>query len=123
MKKLCKKAGIPGYKTNHSLRATTATRAVDMGLPDKLVMERTGHRSVAALHSYQHPSENSKEIVSDIIAGTSKTHGEEVKASLKRKMSRNRDDSNSNDDYNVDRTKLSKRKCVYNFANCKVVFE
>ena len=61
--------------------------------------------------------------MSDIIAGTSKTHGEEVKASLKRKMSRNRDDSDSNDDYNVDRTKLSKRKCVYNFANCKVVFE
>ena len=26
VKKLCKKAGIPGYKTNHSLRATTATR-------------------------------------------------------------------------------------------------
>ena len=38
VKKLCKKAGIPGYKNNHSLRATTATRAVDMGLPDKLVM-------------------------------------------------------------------------------------
>ena len=28
-----------------------------------------------------------------------------------------------NDDYNVDKTKLSKRKCVYNFANCNVVFQ
>ena len=123
VKKLWKEAGIPGYKTNHSLQETTATRAVDMGLPDKLVMERTGHRTVSALHSYQHPREKSKEIVSDIIAGTRKTHGDEVKSSLKRKMSRKRDDSDSNDDSNVDKTKLSKRKCVYNFANCNVVFE
>ncbi|CAB4014690.1 Zinc finger MYM-type 3 [Paramuricea clavata] len=31
VKNLCKEAGIPWYKTNHSLRATTATRGVDMG--------------------------------------------------------------------------------------------
>ena len=39
--------------------------------------------------------------MSDIIAGTSKNHGEGVKPSLKRKMSRKRGDSNSNDDNSV----------------------
>ena len=117
-----KKQVYRGIKSIIPLQETTATRAVDMGLPDKLVMERTGHRTMSALHSYQHPKEKSKEIVSDVIAGISKTHGEEVKSSLKRKMSRKRDDSDSNDDNNVDKTKLSKRKCVHNFANCNVVF-
>ena len=61
--------------------------------------------------------------MSGIIAGTRKTHGKEVKPSLKRKMSRKRDDSDSNDDNSVYNTKLSKRKRVYDFAYCNVVFE
>ena len=55
--------------------------------------------------------------------GLAKLYGEVVKQSLKRKMSRKRDDSDSNDENNVYITKLSKRKCVYDFARCNVVFE
>ena len=42
----CKVAGIGGYKTNHSLRTTAATRLYQSGVDEQLVMERTGERSL-----------------------------------------------------------------------------
>ena len=67
MKRLCKDAGITGNKTNHSLRATTATRGLDMGIPEKMLMERTGHRSVESLFRYRRPSEEQKTMVSHAL--------------------------------------------------------
>ena len=45
------KAGIQG-KTNHSLRATGATRLFAANVPDKLIQECTGHRSTTTLRMY-----------------------------------------------------------------------
>ena len=42
-------AGLSSKKSNHSLRATTATTLFNKGVPEKLVQERTGHRSLTAL--------------------------------------------------------------------------
>ena len=53
VKKLCSMAGIEGHYTNHSLRATTATRGLVNGIPEKIVMERTGHRDVRSLQKYR----------------------------------------------------------------------
>ena len=39
-------AGISGFRTDHSLRATSATRLYAAGVEGQLIMERTGHRSV-----------------------------------------------------------------------------
>ena len=39
--RLCKSAGIGGYKTNHSLRATAATRLYESGVDKQMVMEVT----------------------------------------------------------------------------------
>jgi hypothetical protein len=73
-------------------------------------MERTGHRSLASLHSYQHPSEMSREMVSDIITGTNKTDEEDVKPSLKlKRMSCKQHESDDSEDDNVDKAKSSKR--------------
>ena len=44
--RLCKKADIPGYKTNHSLCVTSATHLFQSGADEQLIMSRTGHRSV-----------------------------------------------------------------------------
>ena len=66
---MCRDAGIEGYKTNHSLRATTCTIGLEKGVPEKLVMERTGHRTVKSLHTYQRVSDAQKEIVSDVLQG------------------------------------------------------
>ena len=49
LKLMCEKAGISGHKTNHSLRATAATEMYQGEVPEKLIQERTGHRSLKAL--------------------------------------------------------------------------
>ena len=67
---MCKDAGIHGYKSNHSLRATACTIGLEKGVPEKLLMERTGHRSVKSLHTYQRVSNVQKEIVSDMLRGS-----------------------------------------------------
>lgn len=60
VKRLCKEGKIDGQFSNHSLRATTATRALEKGIPDKFVMERTGHRDVRSLQKYQRPNISTK---------------------------------------------------------------
>ena len=41
--RLCSAAGIQGFRTNHSLRATAATRLYQAGVDEQLIMETTGH--------------------------------------------------------------------------------
>ena len=65
---MCKLAGIGGYKTNHSLRATAATRLYSSGIDEQLVMERTGHRSTEGVRSYKRTSSEQQEAVSDILS-------------------------------------------------------
>lgn len=67
--RLCQQAGIPGYRTNHSLRATTAIRLYQAGVDEQLVMERTAHQSIEGVRSYKRTSEMQKEGLSDILNG------------------------------------------------------
>lgn len=41
VKRIYKGAGIQGFKTNHSLKSTTASRLYQAGVDEQLVMERT----------------------------------------------------------------------------------
>ena len=50
---MCKIAGIDGYKTGHSGKVTCATTLYHKGFDDQLIKERTGHRSLEALHKYK----------------------------------------------------------------------
>ncbi len=65
--RLCENAGIQGYKTNHSLRATAATRLYQSGIDEQLVMERTGHRSLEGVRCYKRTTDMQCEVVSDIL--------------------------------------------------------
>ena len=65
--RLCSSAGIPGFKTNHSLRATTTSRLYHAGVDEQLVMERTGHRSVEGVRSCKRTSDAQREALSDIL--------------------------------------------------------
>ena len=65
--RLCKNAGIEGFRTNHSLRATAATRLYQSGVDEQLVMERTGHRSLEGVRSYKRTSDQQREALSDIM--------------------------------------------------------
>ncbi|XP_071105421.1 uncharacterized protein KIAA1958-like [Haliotis cracherodii] len=64
--KLFKQAGIEGYFTNHSLRATAATRLYDSGLDEQLIADRTGHRSLA-IRSYKRTSAQMEGRVDGVI--------------------------------------------------------
>ena len=55
--RLCKVAGFTGYFTNHSLRATAATRLYSAGVDEQLISEKTGQRSLA-LRSYKRTSDD-----------------------------------------------------------------
>ena len=51
--RICKQAGILGFKTNHSLRVTSATRLFQSGVDEQLIMSNTGHRSIDGVRSYK----------------------------------------------------------------------
>ena len=62
-----KNAGIPGYFTNHSLRATATTRLYDAQVDEATIMERTGHRSSDGVRAYKRSSEKLKELSSNVL--------------------------------------------------------
>ena len=64
---LCQSAGIAGFKTNHSLRATATSRLYHSGVDEQLIMERTGHRSLEGVRSYKRTSDTQGENLSDIL--------------------------------------------------------
>ena len=68
MKSMFSKVGIVG-KTNHSLRATGASQLFQAGVAEKIVQERTGHRSVKALRLYERTTTAQHVEVSSILSG------------------------------------------------------
>ena len=66
VKDMCRRAGIEGYKTNHSLFAPTA-RLFHAGIDEQLIMERTGHKSLDGVRSYKRTSEEQQAALSDIV--------------------------------------------------------
>ena len=70
--RLCSSAGITGFRTNHSLRATAATRLYQAGVDEQMIMETTGHRSLEGVRSYKRTSTSQKENISDILNSQSK---------------------------------------------------
>ena len=67
---MCQLAGIQGRHTNHSLRATGATALHTAGVPEKIIQERTGHRSVECLRMYEHTSDKQQHAVSNILSSS-----------------------------------------------------
>jgi len=65
--RMCKSAGMVGYYTNHSLRATSTTRMYQHDVDEQQIMERTGHRSTEAVRSYKRTSTHQQEKVSSIL--------------------------------------------------------
>ena len=71
VKRFSRQADLENDKTNHSLRATGATQLFDAGVLQRIIQERTGHKSVISLHSYERISHQRNQAVSNIlISGT-----------------------------------------------------
>lgn len=66
--RICRAAGIKGFKTNHSLRVTTATRLFQAGVDEQLIMGRTGHHSTDGIRTYKCTSAEQQEANSDILS-------------------------------------------------------
>ena len=49
MPDIAAESGLGVHYTNHSLRATAVTRMYNTGVPEKLIAEKSGHKSLKAL--------------------------------------------------------------------------
>lgn len=66
--RLCTSAGVTGFRTNHSLRATAATRLYHAKVDEQQIAETTGHRSTA-IRRYKRTTDDQRKETSNIIAG------------------------------------------------------
>ena len=78
VKRMCNSAGILGNKTNHSLRATSATELFKKGVPEKIIQERTGHSCLESLRTYEHSSVEQHKAASTILSTRQTTFQEQM---------------------------------------------
>ena len=64
---LFESAVISGHFTNHSLRATAATRMFDAGVDEQLIMNCTGHSSTSGMRSYKRITTGLKEMTFNVL--------------------------------------------------------
>uniref|UniRef100_A0A1X7V736 Tyr recombinase domain-containing protein n=1 Tax=Amphimedon queenslandica TaxID=400682 RepID=A0A1X7V736_AMPQE len=69
VKDMATEAGLSGKKTNHSLRVAGATSLYRAGVPERIIQERTGHRSLQSLRQYERTSVDQEMAVSRILSG------------------------------------------------------
>ena len=69
---MCSDGGVTGRKTNHRLRATAATQMYEAGVPEKMIQERIGHRSVTALREYERTSMSQTMAVAKVLSASEK---------------------------------------------------
>ena len=68
MSKITELTGLSAHYTNHSLRATSASRMFNAGVPEKIVAEVTGHKSLNALRQYERTTEVQFKAVGESIS-------------------------------------------------------
>jgi len=81
--KLSSESGVDVKYTNHSLRATSATRMFTGGVPEKVIAEKTGHRSLQALRLYEKTQLSMEKAVDSVIANPSLDSFSDVEKSCK----------------------------------------
>ena len=65
VKNMCAEAGLSGFRSNHSLRATAATRLFEK-FQEKVVCETTGHRSTS-VREYERSDQKLKIAASNVL--------------------------------------------------------
>ena len=64
--KMFEAAGL-SHKTNHSLRATATTALFEANIPEKVIQNSTGHRSLKGLRLYERVSKDQDQHVSRLL--------------------------------------------------------
>ena len=75
VKDICKEGGLVGKYTNHSLRATCASRMYNNQVPEQIIKEVTGHRS-EAVRIYKCTSDKLREDASNTLSNDVNVGGE-----------------------------------------------
>ena len=78
VKNMFKDAKIDGEYTNHSLRASGASEMFVSHVPEKVIQQFTGHRSLNALRQNEKVSVVQEQATNNILMGTSKDFTKEV---------------------------------------------
>ena len=82
LKRACTAAGIPGKKTNHSLRKTTVKTLQRAKAAPHKIIQVTGHRSIASLKSYDDELEEAEQKeFSDVLSTNTAGHSVHNKSS------------------------------------------
>ena len=97
MKKLCKSAGLQGKFTNHSLRATSASRMYQSVVPEQVIKEVTGHKS-DCVRIYKRTTDDIREKASNTVSGEI---GKESEISVENVVSKPNSDKSCNNDTEV----------------------
>ena len=87
LKQMCQKAGISQHFTNHSLRAYGATKLFQAGVSEKLIQQRTGHRSIEALRQYERTSETQLLDVSNVMSSVTNSESHSTSESCSTSLS------------------------------------
>ena len=69
VKETCKKAGLPGFYSNHSLRSTAASGLYRSNIDEQIIQEITQHRSLA-VRSYKRTSDSQHRYASNCLFAT-----------------------------------------------------
>ena len=64
---MSEEAGTSIRYTNHSLRATSTTRLFASNIPEKVIQEKSGHRSLAGLQAYEKTTTSQEHSVTKIL--------------------------------------------------------
>ena len=116
LKNLFLSAGLDAENiSNHSIRATGVTRLYDEGVPEKLIMERSGHLSTSRVRSYEHTISQQKKDVSDILAKASSTGYQKPLSFLNLKQERSDDQDLSSQVQESEEMKVSEVLKHFNF--------
>ena len=68
---MSEKANLSTKYTNHSLRATSASRLFACNVPEKLIQEKTGHRSLSGLRVYERTTSGQEKNITKILESSS----------------------------------------------------
>ena len=74
---MSEKAGTSVRYTNHSMRATSATRLFSSGIPEKVIQEKTGHHSFAGLHACEKTTVEQEHAATRVVTSKLKDGGTE----------------------------------------------
>jgi len=70
---MCKDAGTKARYSNHSLCATAMTRMYNQRVTEKLIAEKSGHRSIEALQMYEHTASELQRAANEVISDPRKS--------------------------------------------------